>query len=192
MRKFESLCAVVLLIVSVYSVSLLQSGNAQAGNWKRYDDPSQKFTFLYPPNWAVNGTRHYDNGLTETTVINPNSSRMKVSIIYNPKDSSLQSGAGKPVALSGPLKELEDQIAVDYFNFSSTGKFSHKYSIQNHPTASDMIDYEKVKGRTGKMLLLFSKISDTESLQFTYTESKRLFYKQLPLVSNVIKSVTIK
>jgi len=40
------------------------------------------------------------------------------------------------------------------------------------------------------MLLILSKVSDTDSLQFTYMDSKRLFYKELPTVSAIIKSVT--
>jgi hypothetical protein len=176
--------------MSIYSFCSVQSAYPQTGNWKKYDDI--KFSFLYPPEWILNGTRHYDNGVTETTLTNPNSSRMKVSLVYNPKDSSLDSEDGKPVALTSVLKVLEDQAAVDYINFSSTGKFPHKYSIQNHPSVSDIVDYEKVKGRTGKMLLLYSKVGDTDTIQFTFADSKRSFYKQLPVISAIIKSVIIK
>jgi hypothetical protein len=182
-----------ILIFSIYSISHLQLGDAQIENWKRYNDPGQKFTFLYPPTWVVNSTQHNDiNGFTEVILTNPNSSRMKVSVIYDPNDSLLYSNTGKPVVPSRALANLEDQISVDYFYFNSTGKFPHKYSIQNHSSASDMIDFEKIEGRPGKMLLIFSKVSDTDSLLFTYTESKRLFYKELPAVSMIIKSVTTK
>ena len=192
MRKFEIFCTIVLLILFIYSISSFQSGNAQTVNWKRYDDPGQRFTFLYPANWVINSTHNNANGYTEASLTNPNSSRMKVSVIYNAKDSSLNSNTGKPVIPSRALADLEDQFSVDYFYFNSTGKFPHKYSIQNHSSASDMIDYEKVKGRPGKMLLIYSKVSDTDSLLFTYMESKRLFYKELPIVSTIIKSVTTK
>ncbi len=182
-----------ILIFSIYSISHLQLGNAQIENWKRYNDPGQKFTFLYPPNWVINSTNHNDiNGFTEVILTNPNSTRMKVSVTYDPNDSLLDSNTGKPVVLSRALADLEDQISVDYFYFNSTGKFPHKYSIHNHSSASDMIDFEKIEGRPGKMLLIFSKVSDTDSLLFTYMESKRLFYKELPTVSMVIKSVTTK
>ncbi|SRR6266540_3894732 len=182
-----------ILIFSIYSISHLQLGNAQIENWKRYNDPGQKFTFLYPPNWVINSTNHNDiNGFTEVILTNPNSTRMKVSVTYDPNDSLLDSNTGKPVVLSRALADLEDQISVDYFYFNSTGKFPHKYSIHNHSSASDMIDFEKIEGRPGKMLLIFSKVSDMDSLLFTYMESKRLFYKELPTVSMVIKSVTTK
>ena len=191
MVKNEIICTIFLLGLSIYSISSIQSGNAQAENWKSYNGPAERFTFLYPPNWAVNSTL-YDNGVTQTTLTNPNSSRMKISLIYVPNDPSLNSNTGKPVVLSRVLTGLEDDMAADYFYFNSTGKFPHKYSIQNYTSASDLIDYEKVEGRPGKMLLLISSVSDTDSLMFTFMESKRLFYKQLPVVSNVLKSVTIK
>jgi hypothetical protein len=185
--------AFIYSMCSLQSTNVLQWANAQTQNWKSFNDPGQKFTFLYPPTWIANSTHNNVNGYTEATLVNPNSSRMKVSIIYTPKDSSLFSDSGKPVLLSKALEDLTNQISVDYLFFNSTGKFPHKYSIQNHPSVSDLIDYEKVAaGRTGKMLLIFSKVSDTDSLQFTYMESKRLFYKELPVVSMVIKSVTTK
>jgi hypothetical protein len=181
-----------ILIFSIYSISHLQLGNAQIENWKRYNDPGQKFTFLYPPNWVVNSTRHNDlNGFTEVILMNPNSTRMKVSVIYDPNDSLLYSDTGKPVVPSRALANLEDQISVDYFYFNSTGKFPHKYSIQNHPSASDMIDFEKIEGKPGKMLIVLAKLTDKDSLVFSYSESKRTFYKALSNASQIIKSISI-
>ena len=161
-------------------------------NWKRYNDPGQKFTFLYPPNWVVGSTRHNDiNGFTEVILTNPNSTRMKVSVIYTPKDSLLDSNTGKPVVPSRALATLEDQIAVDYFFFNSTGKFPHKYSIQNYSSASDIIDFEKIKGQPGKMLCVLAKISDKDTLVFSLSDSKRTFYKSLSNASKIIKSISV-
>jgi len=50
--------SISILIFSIYSISHLQLGNAQIENWKRYYDPGQKFTFLYPHNWVVNSTHN--------------------------------------------------------------------------------------------------------------------------------------
>jgi len=115
---------------------------------------------------------------------------MKVSVIYVPKDSSLHSDTGKPAVLSTALADIEDQMSSDYFYFNSTGKFPHKYSMKNHSSVSDIVDYEKIEGRPGKMLLVYSKVSDTDTLMFKYMESKRSFYKELPTMSTIIKSVT--
>jgi hypothetical protein len=183
-----------LLIFSIYSISHLhlQLGNAQIENWKRYNDPGQKFTFLYPPTWVVNSTRHNNiNGFTEVILTNPNSTRMKVSVIYTPEDSLLDSNTGKPVVPSRALASLEDQISVDYFFFNSTGKFPHKYSIQNYSSASDIIDFEKIKGQPGKMLCVLAKITDKDTLMFSLSDSKRTFYKSLSNASQIIKSIFV-
>jgi hypothetical protein len=183
-----------LLIFSIYSISHLhlQLGNAQIENWKRYNDPGQKFTFLYPPTWVVNSTRHNNiNGFTEVILTNPNSTRMKVSVIYTPEDSLLDSNTGKPVVPSRALASLEDQISVDYFFFNSTGKFPHKYSIQNYSSASDIIDFEKIKGQPGKMLCVLAKITDKDTIMFSLSDSKRTFYKSLSNSSQIIKSISV-
>ena len=183
---------ITILIFSIYSISHLQLGNAQIENWKRYYDPGQKFTFLHPPNWVVNTTTHNDvTGFTEVILVNPNSTRMKVSVIYTPKDSLLDSNTDKPVVPSRALVTLEDQISADYFFFNSTGKFPHKYVIQGYESASDMIDYEKIKGKPGKMLIVLAKITDKDTLVFSYSESKRTFYKALSNASQIIKSISI-
>src|SRR5678816_4570930 len=159
-----------ILVLSIYSICHFQLGNAQTENWKRYNDPGQKFTFLYPPNWVVNSTRHNDiNGFTEVILTNPNSTRMKLSLFYTTKDSLLDSNTGRPVVPSRALATLEDQISVDYFYFNSTGKFPHKYLVQGYESASDLVDYEKIKGQPGKML----------------------FYKSLSNASQIINSISI-
>jgi len=181
-----------VLILSVYWISYLQLGNAQTVNWKRYDDPGRKFTFLYPPTWTVNSTRHDNtNGFTEVILTNPNSTRMKVSVLYTPKDSLLESDTGKTVLPSKALATFEEQISVDYVLFNSTGKFPHKYSIQNYPSASDIIDFEKIKGQPGKMLYVLAKTTDKDTLVFSLSDSKRTFYKSLSNASQIINSISV-
>lgn len=181
-----------VLILSVYWISYLQLGNAQTENWKRYDDPGRKFTFLYPPTWTVNSTRHDNtNGFTEVILTNPNSTRMKVSVLYTPKDSLLESDTGKTVLPSKALATFEEQISVDYVFFNSTGKFPHKYSIQKYPSASDIIDFEKIKGQPGKMLYVLAKTTDKDTLVFSLSDSKRTFYKSLSNASQIINSISV-
>ena len=181
-----------ILVFSIYSISHLQLGNAQIENWKKFSDPGQKFTFLYPPTWVVNITRHDNvNGFTEVILTNPNSTRMKVSVIYNPKDSFLYSDTGKPVVPSRALTNWQTEISADYPFFNITGKFPHKYVVQGFQSASDMIDYEKINGQPGKILIVLAKITDKDSLVFSYSESKRTFYKTLSNASQIIKSISI-
>ena len=117
-----------MLIFSIYSIGDLQLGNAQIENWKRYNDPGKKFTFLHPPNWVVNTkTCSMLLVLPRDSSTNPNSTRMKVSIVYTPKDSFLDSNTGKPVLASRALTNLEEEISADYIFFNGPGKFPHKY-----------------------------------------------------------------
>lgn len=190
-KTYFTIFFICILVFVIYSSHQLQSGNGQIVNWKRYNDPGKKFSFLHPPNWIVN-TRHVDiSGFTEVTLTNPNSTRMKVSVIYTPKDGFLDSNTVKPVVPSRALTNLEEEISADYIFFNSTGKFPHKYSVQNYESASDVIDYEKIKGQPGKMLVVFTRVTDEDSLTFIYSESKRAFYKSLSNASQIVKSISI-
>ena len=182
---------VTVLLISVYSTIHLNSAKAQVDNWKKYSDSDQKFSFLYPPNWAIKITHDNITGTTEVILENPNSTRARVSILYNPNEPTLSSKTGKPVVPSRALTNLENEISDDYIFFNSTAKFPHKYVISDHQSASDIVDYEKDKGKPGKMLIVFAKVNDKDSLIFTYTDSKRLFYKNLSNVSQIIKSIAI-
>ena len=42
-----------------------------------------------------------------------------------------------------------------------------------------MIDYAKIKGQPGKTLNVLAKITDKDTLVFSHSESKRIFYKSL-------------
>ena len=183
--------SITLLLFSVYSTLHLNSAIAQVDHWKKYSNAAIKFNFFYPPNWSIKTAHDNITGTTEIILVNPNSTRAQISILYNPSEPTLSSKTGKPVVPSRALTNLEIEISVDYVFFNSTGKFRHKYSISDLQSASDLIDYEKSKGKPGKMLIVFAKVNDKDSLIFTYSESKRLFYKNLSDVSQIIKSIAI-
>lgn len=201
LRVYVRTISLLTLVLSTFAISYLQEGNSQVENWTRYDDPGKKFNFLHPPNWKVN-TRHVDaSGFTEVTLSSPNSTRMKVLVTYTPKDSLLDSPTGVAVVPSRALANLEQQMGEEYLFFNSTGKFPHKYSIQGYPSASDLIDFEKVQGQPGKMLVVLaevpdrnpflSKVTDQDTLVVVYSESKRSFYKSLPNATQIIRSISI-
>ena len=182
---------IIILLFSIYSTIHLNSGTAQISNWKKYSNDAIKFNFFYPPNWSIKTTHDNITGTTEVIVVNPNSTRAEISILYNPNEPTLDSKTGKPVVPSRALTNLEKEISVDYVFFNSTGKFPHKYVVQGYKSASDMIDYEKIKGQPGNMLIVLAKITDKDTLVFSYSESKRTFYKALSNVSQIIKSISI-
>jgi hypothetical protein len=180
-----------LLFFFIYSIGSLHSSRAQIDNWENYSDPGHKFNFLYPRTWIINS--HHDNitGTTEVILEHPNSTRAKISVLYNPNDSLLKSKTGKPVLPSRALTNLENEISPDYIFFNSTGQFAHKYSVQTYQSAGDVIDYEKSDGKPGKMLVVFAKVNEKGSSTFTFSESKRLFYKDLSTVSQIMRSIAI-
>lgn len=190
--KFNGeILSILILVFSVYAICELQAGFAQTNNWKRYNDPGNKFNFLYPVNWNAT-TRHLDDsGYTEVTLLNPNSLRMKISIVYTPNDSFLRSSSGSPTVPPTALRNLEEEMSEQYLFFNSTGKFPHKYSVQGLASASDLVDFEKIEGKPGKMLIVYSKTTNKDSLVFIYSESKRSFYKSLSNASQIIKSISV-
>jgi hypothetical protein len=135
-----------ILLFSVCS-HYLNSTTAQSIRWKKYIDPSKKFSFLYPTSWLIKSTHDNVTGTTEVLLETHNSSRAIVSVLYNPNEELLKSGTGKPVIPPRALTNMEKEMSADYIFFNSTGQFRHKYSIQDYPSASDVIDYEKSKGK---------------------------------------------
>jgi hypothetical protein len=47
------------------------------------------------------------------------------------------------------------------------------------------------EGKPGKMLIVLAKLTDKDSLMFSYSESKRTFYRSLSNASQIIKSISI-
>lgn len=182
----------ILILVLLYSGSSIQFTKAQNPGWKSYPDPGHKFTFSYPSDWQVKSRHDNITDSSEVILSKPNSIRTQFSILYNTNDTLLfNSKTGKPIVLSKALTNLEKQISLDYIFFNATGKFPHRYKIQNHQSASDIVDFEKSVGKPGKMLIVFAKINDKDSCMVIYSESKRLFYKNPSSISQIIKSIQV-
>jgi hypothetical protein len=191
-RLFTWFSCFILLSVFIYSCDGIQLIKAQTPSWKTYLDSGHKFSFSYPSDWQVKSRHDNVTGSSEVTLSKPNSTRTQVSLLYNSNDTLLvNSKTGKTIVPSKALTNLEKQIGTDYVFFNATGKFPHKYKIQNHQSASDIVDYEKSAGKPGKMLIVLAKASDRDSCTVIYSESKRLFYKNLYNVSEIIKSIQI-
>jgi hypothetical protein len=169
----------------------LYTAHAQADNLKKYIDPGQKFMLLYPGHWFAGDTHDNVTGTTELKLRDPNSSRFSISVLYSPNDPLLHSKTGKSVVPVRALKNFENEISLDYVFFNSTSKFPHKYCIQGYACASDVVDYMKSKGRAGKMLLVLVKMNEKDLLIFSFSDSKRTFYKSLSSASQILGSIKI-
>jgi hypothetical protein len=179
------------MIFSSCIFSSLYSVHAKIENTKKYFDPGQKFSLLYPTDWSARGTHDNITGTTEVKLSDPNSTRRSISVLYSPNDPLFHSKTGKSVVPARALKNFENEISIDYIFFNSTGKFPHKYCLSGFVCASDVVDYMKAKGRPGKMLLVLVKINESDLLIFSFSDSKRTFYKSLTNSSQILGSITI-
>lgn len=114
------------MIFSFCIFSSLYSAHAQVENMKKYFDPGQKFTLLYPAHWFARGTHDNVTGTTEIKLSDHDSTRLSISVLYSPNDPLFHSKTGKPVVPARALKNFENEISVDYISFNSTRKFPHK------------------------------------------------------------------
>jgi len=113
-------------------------------------------------------------------------------VLYSPNDPLFHSKTGKPVVPARALKNFENEIGLDYIYFNSTGKFPHKYCLQGYACASDVIDYMTSKDRPGKMLLVLVKINEKDLMIFSFSDSKRTFFKSLSDASQILGSIRIR
>ena len=171
--------------------SSLYSAHAQIDDLKKYIDPGQKFMLLYPDHWFAGGTHDNVTGTTELKLRDPNSTRLSISVLYSPNDPLFHSKTSKDIVPVRALKNFENEISLDYVFFNSTGKFPHKYCIQGFVCASDVIDYKTSKNRAGKMLLVLVKINEKDLMMFSFSDSKRTFYKSLSSASQILGSIRI-
>lgn len=158
---------------------------------KKYFDPGQKFMLLYPAHWFARGTHDNVTGTTEIKLNDPNSTRLSISVLYSPNDPLFHSKTGKSVVPARALKNFENEISIDYIFFNSTGKFPHKYCLPGYVCASDVVDYMKSKDRPGKMLLVLVKLNEKDLLIYSFSDSKRTFYKSLSNASQILGSIRI-
>ena len=175
---------IVLMISSSCVISSLYSAHAQIDNLKKYIDPGKKFMFLYPNNWFVRGTHDNVTGTTEVKLSDPNT-------LYSPNDPLFDSKTGKSVVPVRALKNFENEISDDFVFFNTTGKFPHKYCLPGYVCASDVVDYVTSKDKPRKMLLVLVKINEKDLMIFSFSESKRTFYKSLSSASQILGSIKI-
>ena len=182
----------ILLIISLsYVFGSPYTAHAQADNLKKYMDRGHKFMLLYPSHWVAGDTHDNVTGTTDLKLSDPSTARFSISVLYSPDDPLLQSKTGKSVVPARALKNFENEINLDYIFFNSTGKFPHKYCIRGFVCASDVVDYMKSKGRPGKMLLVLVKMNEKDLLIFSFSDSKRTFYKSLTNASQILGSISI-
>ena len=177
---------------AIFSLSLQPSyEQSDVNNWQTYVDPDKKFTLFYPPGWITKGKENFLSSI-DLTLTNPNATKpFQITITYIMNDSSLNYTGNEIIVPANNLRNLEGQLKGAYQQYIVVGKGSPAYSIYGFPTASDIVDYTKYNGQTGRMLNVLGIINGKSSFLLSYSNDKQAFYKSLPIVSEIMKSVVI-
>jgi hypothetical protein len=187
-----SLLVMPILCSAIFGLFLQPSyGQTETDNWKTYIDPDKKFTLFCPPGWTTKGRENFLSS-TDLTLTNPNSTKsFLITISYIMNDSSLNYTGNEIIVPANNLRNLEGQLKEAYQQYNVVSKGSSAYSIYGFPTASDIVDYTKYNGQTGRMLNIHGIVNGKSSFLFSYSNSKQAFYKSLPTVSEILKSIVI-
>jgi hypothetical protein len=179
-----------LLTVCLIIVPCVQSsyGQAELEGWKTYVDPEKKFTLFYPSEWIAKGKENFLS-TTDLTLTNPKFERpFQVTITYTLNDSSLTNGTQQTTAENN-LRHSEDQMKPSYQKYNIVTKNPENYSIYGFPTASDIADYKKHSGETGRILNVNAIINNKNSFVLSYFNNVENFYRQLPIIKSIISSI---
>jgi len=187
-----SLIVTPILFFAIFVLYLQSSyGQLDVDNWQTYVDPAKKFILFYPPGWITKGKENFLSGI-DLTLTNPNATKpSQITITYIMNDSSLNYTRNEIIVPANNLRNLEGELKDEYQQYIVVGKGSPAYSIYGFPTASDIVDYTKYNEQTGRMLNVLGIIKGKSSFLISYSNDKQAFYKSLPIVSEIMKSIVI-
>lgn len=127
-------------------------GQKEIDIWQTYIDPDKRFTLFYPPGWTIKGKMNFPSSI-DLTLTNPNSTRsFRITIMYIMNDPSVNYTGNEIIMPENSLHNLEEQLKAAYQLYSVVRKGSPAYNIYGFPTSSDIVDYTKFNGETGRML----------------------------------------
>ncbi len=160
-------------------------------NWQTYVDPDKRFTLFYPPGWTTKGKENFLSSI-DLTLTNPNSTRpFQITITYIMNGSSLNYTGNGIIMPENNLNNLEEQLKAAYQQYTVVGKGSPNYSIYGFPTSSAIVDYTKYNGESGRILNVLAIVKGKSSFLLSYSNNKQAFYKSLPTVAEIMKSIVI-
>jgi hypothetical protein len=187
-----SLIVTPILCFAIFVLYLQPTyGQLNVDNWQTYVDPDKRFTLFYPPGWTIKGKENFLSSI-DLTLTNPNATKpFQITITYIMNDSSLNYTGNEIIVPANNLRNLEEQLKVEYQQYIIVGKGSPAYSVYGFPTASDIVDYTKYNGQNGRMLNVLGVVKGKSSFLLSYSNNKQAFYKSLPIVSEIMKSIVI-
>jgi len=186
-----SLIVTPILFFAIFVLYLQSSYGQLDVNWQTYVDPAKKFTLFYPPGWITKGKENFLSSI-DLALTNPNATKpFQITITYIMNDSSLNYTRNEIIVPANNLRNLEGELKDEYQQYIVVGKGSPAYSIYGFPTASDIVDYTKYNGQAGRMLNVLGILKGKSTFLLSYSNDKQAFYKSLPIVSEIMKSIVI-
>lgn len=156
-------------------------------NWQTYTDPEKRFTLFYPPNWIAEAKKNFLSSV-DLTLKDAKSERLQVTVSYRVNDTMLNSSQITP---DSALRKFEGEQRPAFQLYHSLGKSPVLYSVYEFPTASNIVDYTKHSGESGRSLNVLAIVNGKNAFLFSYSNSIEEFYKSLPVVDEIIKSILI-
>ena len=167
--------------------------HAQIDDSKKYIDSWPEIYASIPQPSGCCST--YDNvtGTTELKLRDPNSTRLSISVLYSPNDPLFHSKTSKDIVPVRALKNFENEISLDYVFFNRGPANSHTNIVFKDLYVLVMsLIIRQVKIEAGKMLLEPVKINEKDLMMFSFSDSKRTFYKSLSSASQILGSIRIR
>lgn len=182
----------ILDFILVVLTSSLQIGFGQGiENWQTYVDHDKRFTLFYPPDLQAKGKENFLSSI-DMTLTKPDSPRpFKITITYSINDTNLDYTGNEIIKPEYNLRKLEDLLMPSYQSYNRVEGNLSSYSLYGFPTVGSVIDYTKHDGESGRVLNILGIIKGKNSFLFSYSNSIEAFYKYLPTVNEILKSIII-
>lgn len=182
-RFFNSILLPGIILILVHPI-LAQTA---IENWQTYTDPEKRFTLFYPPDWTAKGNVNFLNS-NDLTLQDAKSERLRVTISYRINDSMLNSSQIMPETA---LSKFEDEQRPAYQLYHSLGKSPTSYRVYGFPTASNIIDYTKHSGESGRTLNVLAIVNGKNTFSLSYSNTIENFYKSLPVVEEIVGPILV-
>lgn len=160
-------------------------------NWKIFVDPAKRFTLFYPPDLTAKGKDNFLSS-TDLTLNKPNSPKQfKITVTYSLNDTNLNYPENKTIIPAFDLKNLEAQVKPAFQIYKIVNDNLSSYDLYGYPTIGNIVDYTKYDGESGRTLNVLGIIQGKNSFVMSYSNAIEAFYKYLPTVNDIIKTVVL-
>ena len=185
--------AYLMILIAAFSSSASAAfGQTSEDNWQTYVDPAGRFTLFYPSDLQPQGKENFLSSV-DLTLANSNYPReFKITVTYKDDDTSLvQYASNLEISSKNYLTALENEVKPAYQKYNYVNDISNSDELYGFPTVGNMVDFTNHNGESGRTMNVLAIINGQGSFLFSYSNTVEAFYKYLPTVNEIIKSIVI-